>query len=167
MTGDNRTDWISMVARKITPIHLVSDQDFRLNCLLPGHAAGIGDRTRRYRLFRRRAAIGSFEHDFARIVFQAGPLQQGSQWHTRPFCVADGAQLPLRSSNLGDEKDPTITRALQSSGPRLGGHLPQFLVAQRQRVPDRAIDPELITGDVDPWRREVTAYVEQLRRGEV
>jgi hypothetical protein len=61
---------------------------------------------------------------------------------------------PIASSNLGDEKDPTITRALQSGSPRLGPHLPQFLVAQRQRVPDRAIDPELIIGEVNPWRRE-------------
>src|SRR6266446_6228906 len=167
MTGDNRAHRVSMVARKITPIHLVRNQDFRLNCLLPTHAAGIGDRTRRYGLFRRRAAIGSFKHDFARIVFQAGPLQQSSQWHTRPFCVADGAQLPLRSSSLGDEKDPTITRALQSGDPRLGPHLSQLLVAQRQRVPNRAIDPELIIGGVDPRRREMTAYVEQFRRGEI
>src|SRR6266581_841251 len=161
MTGDNRAYRMSMVARKVTPIHLVRNQDFRLNCLLPGHAAGIGDRTRRYGLFRRRAAISSFEHDFARIVFQAGPLQQSSQWHTRPFCVADGAQLPLRSPNLRDQKDPTIARALQSGGPRFGPHLPQFLVAQRQRVPNRAIDSQLITGDIDPWRWEMTAYVEQ------
>ena len=154
-----------MVARKITPIHLVSNQDFRLNCLLPGDAASIGDRSRRYGLFRRRAAISSFEHDFARIVLQAGPLQQSSQWHTRPFCVADGAQLPLRSSRLWDEKDPTITRALQSGDPRLGPHLPQFLVAQRQPVANRAVDPQPITGEVELWRREMTAYVEQFRRG--
>jgi len=108
-----------------------------------------------------------FEHDVARIVFQAGPLQQSSQWHTRPFCVADGAQLPLRSSSLGDEKDPTITRALQSGDPRLGPHLPQFLVAQRQRVPNRAVDPQPITGEVELWRREMAAYVEQFCRGQV
>src|SRR6266404_3470878 len=167
VTGDNRADRVSMVARKFTPIHLVSNQDFRLNCFFPRHAAGIGDPTRRYGLFRRRAAIGAFEHDFARIVFQAGTLQQGSQRHTRQFCIADCTQLPLRSSNLGDEKDPTITRALQSGGPRFRPHLPQFLVAQRQWVPDCAVDPQLITGDVDPWCWEMTAYVEQLRRGEV
>src|ERR1700730_14091664 len=167
MAGYNRAHRISMVARKIAPIHLVSNQDFRLNCLLPEYAAGIGDRTRRYGLFRRRAAISPFEHDFARIVFQAGPLQQSSHRHAGPFRVADGAQFPLRPSNLWDEKDPTVTRALQNGDPRLRPHFPQFLVAQRQRVPDRAIDPELITGDVDPWRREMTAYVEQLRRGEV
>src|SRR5215831_17298668 len=120
MTGDNRAHRISMIARKITPIHLVRNQDFRLNYLLRGHATSIGDRTWRYGLFRRRTAIGSFEHDFARIVFQPSTLKQGSQWHTRPFCVADGAQLPLRSASLGDEKDPTITRALQSGDPRLG-----------------------------------------------
>ena len=151
----------------MTPIHLVSDQDFGLNRFLPGHAASIGDRTRRYGLFCRRAAISPFEHDFARIVFQAGPLQQNSQWHTRPFCVADGAQLPLRPSNLGDEKDPTVARAFQSGGPRLGRHLPQFLVTQRQWVPNGAFDPELIIGDVDPRRRKMTAYVKQFRRGDV
>src|SRR5215831_14416520 len=37
--------------------------------------------------------------------------------------------------------------------------LPQFSVAQRQRVPNRAIDPEPIIGGVDLWRREMTAYV--------
>src|SRR4029077_1576085 len=94
-------------------------------------------------------------------------FQQSSQWHTRPFCVADGAQLPLRSANLGNEKDPTITRALQSRGPRVGRHLPQFLVAQRQRVSNRAIDPEPIIGGVDPWGREMTAYLQQSRRGQV
>ena len=71
MTRDNRASRISVVARKITPIHLVGNQDFRLNCFLPRHAAGIGDRTRRSGFF--------FEQDLARIVFQAGPLQQNSQ----------------------------------------------------------------------------------------
>ena len=85
MTGDDRAHRKSMVARQITPIHLVRNQDFRLNRFLPGYAAGIGDRARRYGLFSREAAISSLEHDVARIVFQAGPLQQSSQWHTRPF----------------------------------------------------------------------------------
>jgi hypothetical protein len=54
----------------------------------------------------RDAAIGSFEHDLARIVFQADPLPQRSQWHTRPFGVANFAEFPLRSSNLRDENRP-------------------------------------------------------------
>src|ERR1700737_4507661 len=75
----------------------------------------------------------------------------------------------MRVSHLTEAitKYPTITRALQSGGPRLGRHLPSFLVAPRQRVPNRAIDPQPIIGGVDPRRREMTAYVEQFRRGQV
>jgi hypothetical protein len=75
MTGDDRAYRISMVTRKITPIHLVGNQDFWLDPFLPWHAAGVGDRTRRFGLFRRRLPISSLEHDFAHIAFQASPLQ--------------------------------------------------------------------------------------------
>jgi hypothetical protein len=94
-----------------------------LDRFFAGYAAGIGDRTRRFGLFGRDAAIGSFEHDFARIVFQAGPLEQSSQRHPRPFGITDRAQLPLRSTYLRDEKHATITGALQRGDPRFGRHL--------------------------------------------
>ena len=129
MTRDNRAHRISMVARKITPIHLICNQDFWLDRFFARHAAGIGDRNRRFGLFGRDAAVSSFEHDLARIVFQAGPLEQSSQRHTRPFRVADRTQPPLRSTYLRDEKHATIARALQRGDPRFGRHLPQFLVA--------------------------------------
>jgi hypothetical protein len=156
-----------MVAWQITPIHLVGDQDIRLNRFLPRHTASVGDRAGRFGLFNRHTMISSFENDFARIVRQASALQQGSQRHARPFRVADRAQFPLGASDLWDEKDATIARALQRRDPCFGPHVPQFVIAQHQRVPDRTVEPQSITGDVEPRRREMTPDVKQFRRGQV
>ena len=41
--------------------------------------------------------------------------------------------------DMPSEKDATIACALQSGDPRLGGHVSEFLVAQRKRIPDRTI----------------------------
>src|SRR5467141_3480432 len=51
MTGDNRARRISMVVRKVAPIHLVRNQYFRLYCFRPEQAAGVGDRNRRSGFF--------------------------------------------------------------------------------------------------------------------
>jgi hypothetical protein len=59
-----------------------------------------------------------------------------------------------------------IACALQNSDPRPGGHIPQLLAAQRKRTPDRTIDAQLVRGEIQLRGREMTAYVEQLRRSE-
>jgi hypothetical protein len=107
--------------------------------------------------------ISSLEHNLARIVFQTGPLDQSLQGLAGPFGIADSAQLPLRSPNLGEKKDPTVARALQSRDPRLGWHLAQFLVAQGQRVPDRTVNPEPIIAGVETRSREMAPYIVKLR----
>ena len=63
--------------------------------------------------------------------------------HTGPFRIADCAEFPLCSFNLWDKEDATIARALQNGDPFLGGHVSQFLVAQRNRIPGRTIDAQL------------------------
>jgi hypothetical protein len=67
---------------------------------------------------------------------------------------------------LWDKEDATITCALQNRDPRLGRHVSQFLVAQRKRIPDRAIDAQFIRGGIQLRGREMTADVEELRRSE-
>ncbi|SRR5258706_11579555 len=49
--------------------------------------------------------------------------------------------------DMPSEKDATIACALQSGDPRLGGHVSEFLVAQRKRIPDRTIDAQLVRGE--------------------
>src|SRR6266404_5853630 len=166
MTGDNRAHRISVILRKITAIHLVSDQYFPLNCFVSEQTTGIGDRTGRYRLYVGRSLINSFEHDLTSVFFHASALQQSDQRHTGPFRIADCAELPLCSFNLWDKEDAIIARALQNGDPRLGGHISQLLVAQRKRTPDRTIDAQLVRGEIQLRGREMTAYVEQLRRSE-
>src|SRR6266481_4485567 len=100
MTGNNRAGWISVIQRKITAIHLVSDQYFPLNCFVAGQTTGIRDRIGRYRLFCRGPPISSFEHDLASVFFHASALQQSAQRHTGPFRIADCAELPLCSFQL-------------------------------------------------------------------
>src|SRR5208337_5350414 len=102
----------------------------------------------RFRLYVRRSLISAFEHDLTSIFFHASALQQSPQRHPGPFCIADRAELPLCSFNMGDKKDATIACALQSRYPRLGGHISQFLVAQRKRIPDRTIDAQLVRGEI-------------------
>src|SRR6202163_2497907 len=148
MTGDNRAHRISMILRKITAIHLVSDQYFPLNCFFSRQTTGIRDRTGRYRLYVGRSLISSFEHDLTSIFFYASALQQSSQRRPGPFRIADCAELPLCSFDMWDKKDPPIACALQSGDPRLGGHVSQFLVAQRKRIPDRTIDAQLVRGEI-------------------
>src|SRR5580704_8683065 len=162
MTGDNHPHRISMVVRKIMPVHPPGDQDFRLYRLLPRDTASIGDRTGRFRLFSGNASIRAFKHDFAGIVLETGALQEDSQWHAGPFRVADRTQLPLRASYLRDEKDPAVTRALQRGNACLGRHIPQFLIAQRQWLSDRAVDHEAVLRDVDPGRLEMTTDIKQF-----
>ena len=128
MSGDNRADWKPVISRKLPPVHLVSDQDFRPKCLGPGQAPGIGYRYRRHGFFFRRAAIRTFEHDLAGIIGQAGALQQRSKGHPGPFCVADRSELPLCPLHLGDEKDPTIACAFQSRDAGLRWHAAQLVV---------------------------------------
>src|SRR6266478_2310182 len=166
MTGDNRAHRISVILRKITAIHLVSDQYFPLNCFVSGQTTGVRDWKGRFRLYDRRSLISSFEHDLTSVFFHASALEQSSQRHPGPFCIADCAELPLCSFNLWDKKDATIACALQSGDPRLGGHVSQFLVAQRKRIPDRTIDAQLVRGEIELRGREMTAYVEQLCRSE-
>src|ERR1700738_831734 len=148
MTGDNGAPRISGILRKITAIHLVSDHYSPLNCFVSGQTTGIGDRTGRYRLYVGRSLISSFEHDLTSIFFHASALQQSSQRHTGPFRIADRAELPLCSFNMWDKKDATIACAFQSGDPRLGGHVSQFLVAQRKRIPDRTIDAQSVRGEI-------------------
>src|SRR5712671_4928433 len=167
MPGHDCAHRKSVIPRKITTIHLVGDQDFRLNCLGPGHAPSIRDRVGRKGLLFGCSAIRSFEHDLASIFRQAGTLQQSSQGHTGPFRVADCSEFPLCSLHLRDEKDTTVARAFQGRDPGLGWHASQFIVAQRKRTFDRAIDTQLIGGSVQSWCWKMAAYVEQLRRSEV
>src|ERR1700761_5691392 len=108
MTGDNRAHRISVILRKITAIHQVSDHYFPLNCLVSGQTTGIGDRTWRHRLYVGHSLISSFEYDLTSIFFHASTLQQSSQRHTGPFRITDRAELPLCSFNTGDKKDATI-----------------------------------------------------------
>src|SRR5260370_8390323 len=119
-----------------------------MNWCVWGEKRGIGDRTGRYRLYVGRSLISSFEHDLTSIFFHASALKQSSQRHPGPFRIADCAELPLCSFNMGDEKDATIACALQSGYPRLGGHISQFLVAQRKLIPDRTIDTQLVRGEI-------------------
>jgi hypothetical protein len=156
-----------VIPRKITTVHLVSDQDFRLNCLGAGQAPGIRDRVGRNRLFFGCSAIRSFEHDLTSILRQVGSLQQRSQGHTGPLRVADCSELPLCALHLWDEKDPAVARALQGRDPGLGSHASQLLVAQCERIPDRTIDAQSIRAAVQIRDRKMTTYVEQLRRSEV
>src|SRR6202011_6075371 len=67
---------------------------------------------------------------------------------------------------MWDKEDAIIACALQSGDPRLGGHVSQFLVAQRKGISDRTIDAQLVRGEIQLRGREMTAYVEQLRRSE-
>src|SRR5258708_945376 len=130
----------SVIPRKITTIHLVSDKDFRLNCLGSGQAPSIRDRVGRNGLFFGRSAIRSFEYDLASIFCQASTLQQSSQGHTGPFRIADCPEFPLCSLHLRDEKDPTISCTLQRGDPRFGSYASQLLVAQSKRMSHRTID---------------------------
>src|SRR5216683_4792928 len=162
MTRDNRAHRISMIQRKITAINPISNQDFPLNCFVSRQTARIRDRAGRYRLFRWYPLISSFEHDLTNVLLHTSALQQSSQRHTGPFCVADCAELPLCSFNLRDQEDATIACALQNGDPRLGGHRTQFLVVQRKRIPDRTIDAQLVRGEIQLRSGEMAAYVEQL-----
>src|SRR5258708_4631619 len=94
-------------------------------------------------------------------------LEQRSQGHPGPLCIANCSEFPLRSLHLWDQKDPTIARALQGRDPRFGWHASQLVIAQNKRLPDRTIDSQLIGGAIQVWRRKMTAYVEQFRRSEV
>jgi hypothetical protein len=67
-----------MILRKLTAIHLESDQYFPLQGFVSGQTTGIGDRTGRFRLYVRRSLISPSEHDFTSIFFQTGALQQDS-----------------------------------------------------------------------------------------
>jgi hypothetical protein len=107
----------AVIPWKITTIHLVGDQDFRLKCFGSGHTPGIGDRGGRNGFFFWRAAIRPFEHDLASIVMHVGTLQQCSKGHTGPLRIADCSQLPLCSLHLRDEKDPTVTCTFQGGDP--------------------------------------------------
>src|SRR5258707_7292865 len=118
----------------------------------------------RFRLYVRRSLISSFDPNLTSVFFHASALEQSSKRHTGPFCIADCAELPLCSFNMGDKKDATIACALQSGDPRLGGHVSQFLVAQRKRIPDRTIDAQLVRGEIELRGRGMN--VEQLCRSE-
>jgi hypothetical protein len=78
----------------------------------------------------------------------ASALQQSAQTHTGPVRIADCAQLPPCSFNLGDKEDATIAGAFENGDARFRRHVSQFLVAQGKRIPHRAIDPQLIRGDI-------------------
>src|SRR5260221_13288630 len=112
ITGDNGANRVSVIQWEITTIHLVRDQHFLLDRLVPGQAPGIRDRSGGDRLFCRRPPVGSLEDDFTSILFHAGPLQQGCQWHTGSFRIAGSSELPLCPPYLRDKKYPTVTRAL-------------------------------------------------------
>src|SRR5260370_36268713 len=76
--------------------------------------------------------------------------------------MAAATEFPLCHPTRRDQKDPTVTRALQSGDPRLGWHVAQLLVAQRKRLPHGAIDAQLVRCELQPRCREMTADVEQL-----
>ena len=80
-----------MVRRQILPVHLVSDEDVGLHRPRPRDTAGIGDRTRR--LFLGHAPISAFQNDVAHVVGQSGAFQRHGKGKTRPFGVADRAEL--------------------------------------------------------------------------
>jgi len=124
-------------------IHLVRDQYFPLHGFVFGAHYGHTRSDGRVQALLSASLISAFEHDLTRVFFQASALQQGSQRYTGPCGIADGAEFPLRSCSLWDQKDPTIPCALQSGDPRLGRYLSQLLVAQRKRIPDRTIDAQL------------------------
>jgi len=67
MTGHDCAHRKSVIPRKITTIHLVGDQDFRLKCLGSGQTPNIRDRLGRNGLFFGCSAIRSVEHDLAGI----------------------------------------------------------------------------------------------------
>jgi hypothetical protein len=77
-----------------------------------------------------------------------------------------GDRLVKRSFDLWDKEDAIIACAIQNGDPRLGGHISQLLVARRKRTPDRTIDAQLVRGEIPLCGREMTVYVEQLRRSE-
>src|SRR5260370_15239493 len=79
MTGHNRAHRIAMIGPKIAAIHFISDQNFPLNCFVPGQATGVRDRNRRHRRFFRCSVISSFEHDLQPALFSSVPLPQKSQ----------------------------------------------------------------------------------------
>src|SRR5258708_24029972 len=112
MTGDNRAHRISVIPRKITAIHLVSDQYFPLNCFVSGQTTGIRDWKGRFGLYVRRSLISSFEHNLTRLFFHPSALEQSSHRHTGPFCIADFAALPLCCFTLCYRQDPTLTCAV-------------------------------------------------------
>ena len=110
---------IPVMQRQLTAIHLVRDQHFALERLLSGQTASVRDRPGRDWWFRWRSAVGSLEHNLDGVVIQPGPPEQGAQRDAGPFCVADGAELPLCPRNLRDKKDAPIPRALERCGQRL------------------------------------------------
>src|SRR5260370_38146379 len=60
MPSHNGAPRKSVIPRKITTIHLVGDQDFRLNCLGSGQPPSIRVRFGWHRLFFGGSAIGPF-----------------------------------------------------------------------------------------------------------
>src|SRR5260221_9883174 len=114
MTGDKSAHRISVILPKISAIHLVSDESCSLFFFFFQAEDGIRDWKGRFRLYVRRSLISSFEHNLTSVFFHASALEQSSQRHTGPFCIADCAELPLCSFNLWYKKDATIACALQS-----------------------------------------------------
>jgi hypothetical protein len=110
----------------------------------------------------RRSLISTFEHDLTRVFFQASTLQQRSQRHTSPCGIADGAEFPLGSCQLWDQKAPTIPCALQSGDPRLGWQVSQCLVAQSTRTPNRTIDAQVVRGEIALAHLKTTMRMEVL-----
>jgi hypothetical protein len=71
------------------------------------------------------------------------------------------------SARLRDEGHAAVTCALQHEHPPFEWHFAQLTIRQSQRVPDGAVDTEVVGAEVDTWRREMTAHIEQLGRSQI
>jgi hypothetical protein len=120
MAGDDGPHRITVVLREITAVHRVGDQHFPLQGFVSRQAPSIGDRAWRDRRLLRRSLIGTFKHNLTSCIFDISALEQSCQGHAGPFCVADGAKLPLCAFGLRDQEGPAIAGALQCRDPRLG-----------------------------------------------
>ena len=105
-----------MIPGKITTIHLVGDQDFRLKCLGSGQTPSIRDRLGRNGFFLGCSAIRSIEHDLASIFLTAASSSRSGKSVDSALLTAPSSTCSL---HLRDEKDPTVTCALQGGAPRI------------------------------------------------